>query len=176
MLNKQQIKLVQTAVRAAGLRGKNSEGRYRLMLGQYTRPDGGRVTSSTQLNRYQLEDLLAICEALGWRHPGKKADHYRQKIHRDVVRSNLASEAQLVAIDHLTGDLGLTGPQVGKFCSRMTGGKVIAPPGLSAGQAWNIIEALKAITGRRRGKKYQSLDEIKRDTEVTNGKMQTAQG
>ena len=74
MLNNSQIKLVQVAVRAAGLRGKGFDGRYRLLLGQYHQPNGQPVTSCKQLNNWQIDDLLAICESHGWRCPGKADD------------------------------------------------------------------------------------------------------
>jgi len=102
MLNKDQIKLVQTAVRAAGLRTKYCEGRYRLLLGQYRQPGGSPVTSCKQLNNSQLEDLLAICEANGWRMPGKPDDFYRSKINNE---SDIASFAQQSAIRKLADDL-----------------------------------------------------------------------
>jgi len=163
MLNNSQIRLVQTAVRAAGLRGKGFEGRYRLLLGQYMQPNGRPVTSCKQLNNYQLDDLLAICEAHGWRMPGKEENYYRDKI---VRHSGVASFAQQSAIKHLAGDLGWGDHQLAGFLKRMTGGFVTSVAGLSPSQAYNIIEALKIIIGREQGKRYIDLKEIQKDMEV----------
>ncbi|MCK4294086.1 MAG: DUF1018 domain-containing protein [Planctomycetes bacterium] len=172
MLNNAQIKLVQTAVRKAGLRTSRFEGRYRLLLGQYKQPDGEPVTSCKQLNGMQLEDLLAICESYGWRMPGKPENHYRSLRAR---RSAYLSSAQRMAIDHLRGDLGWNQSQLGGFLKRMTGGFVTNVVGLSAGQAYKVIEGLKAMVGRERGKEYKNLKEIQDDMEVPNGEGQTSQ-
>jgi len=100
MLNKPQIKLVQTAIRKAGLRGSGAEGRYRFLLSRYLQPNGTPVTSCKQLDNRQLDDLMAICEAQGFRHPDKPADFYRTKL---AGRDELASFAQQAAIQHLAG-------------------------------------------------------------------------
>ena len=163
MLNNQQIKLVQTAVRTAGLRSKSSDGRYRLLLGQYRQPDGRPVNSCKQLNNYQLDDLLAICEAHGWRMPGKQANYYRFKI---ATQSDVASFAQQSAIKYLAGDLGWGDQQLAGFLKRMTGGFVTGVASLSPSQAYNVTEALKAIIGREQGKQYTDLKEIQEDMEA----------
>ena len=163
MLNKQQIILVQTAVRKAGLRTTQFEGRYRLLLGQYTQPNGRPVDSCTQLNNSQLEDLLAICEAHGWQMPGKPADFYRRKV---ATRDDTASFAQQSAIKHLAGDLGWEDFQLAGLLKRITNDRVTSVNALTPRQAYNIIEALKAILGRQKGKKYNNLNEVKEDMEV----------
>jgi len=171
MLNKQQIKLVQTAVRAAGLRTTTFEGRYRFLLSHYTQSNGSPVTSCKQLNNWQLDDLLAICEAHGWRMPGKPADYYRQLVAR---RGDYASFAQQQAIKHLAGDLGWNELQLGGMIERMTGGSVKSPSRLKPGNAYKIIEALKAMLSRETGKQYSSLKEVQKDMEATDGKEKQA--
>jgi len=163
MLNSSQIRLVQVAVRSAGLRSKSSEGRYRLLLGQYKQPDGRPVNSCKQLNNYQLDDLLAICEAHGWRMPGKTETFYRQNI---IGSSNYASYAQREAIKHLAGDLGWQEHQLCGMIKRMTREKKTSIVLLSPAEAYNIIEALKIIIGRKQGKQYTNLKEIQKDMEV----------
>ena len=120
MPSKPQIKMLQTAVRAAGLRSAKSEGRYRLLLAQYKRPGGKPVESCKQLNHRQLEDMLAICESYGWRMPGKAEDYFRRKRNRQDI---VASFAQQEAIKHLAGDLGWNEFQVGGLIKRITGDK-----------------------------------------------------
>ena len=169
MLNKSQIKLVQTAVRAAGLRTKNFDGRYRMLLRQYKKPDGCPVKSCKQLNNMQLDDLLAIGEAHGWRMPGKPENHYRSKV---ATQSSVASFAQQSAIKHLAGDLGWNDLQLNGMLKRMTGGFASHVSALKPAQAYQVIEALKAILSRETGRQYSNLKEIQDDMEaVTDDKQ-----
>ena len=170
MLNKKQIQLVQIAVRAAGLRGKDFEGRYRLLLGKYTQPNGTKVNSCTQLNNSQLDDVLAICEALGFRAINKDANHYRLKV---AKRDSFASFAQQAAIKNLAGDLGWGEFGLNGFIKRMTGRKTDCVVSISPGQAWRIIEALKTMLSRETGKSYKNIDEIMDDfSEAKDGKKE----
>ena len=170
MLNNNQIKLIQTAVRAAGLRSKNFDGRYRMLLAQYKQPNGSAVKSCKQLNNSQLDDLLAICEAHGWQMPDKPQDFYRTKVSKQY---DTASFAQQSAIKHLAGDLGWNVHQLGGLLKRITekeGWFVTDVASLSPGFAYKTIEALKAILGRERGKHYSNLKQIEQDCkEVTDG-------
>jgi len=155
------------------LRTKQSDGRYRLLLGQYKQPNGRPVTSCKQLNNSQLEDMLAICEAHGWRMPGKPANHFRFKV---ATESEYASFAQQSAIKHLAGDLGWGDEQLAGMLKRMTGGFASNTAALRPGHAYKVIEALKAMLGREAGKHYSNLTEIKEDMEaVTDGKQKTNQ-
>jgi hypothetical protein len=196
MLNKLQIKLVQMAVRGAGIRTAKCDARYRMLLSQYKAPNGTRITSCKQLNNSQLEDLLAICEAYGWRMPGKEETYFRDKVSKSAD-CDIASFAQQSAIKNLAGDLGWDELHLANFLRRQTGGTrrdddarrasdtsrqvasqrvgsataVSSISLLSHRQAWSIIEALKAIIGKETGKRYTNLRDIKEDfTEVTDGK------
>ena len=172
MLSKPQIIMLQTAVRAAGLRGPEFEGRYRLLLGQYLQPNGEAVTSCKQMNHRQLEDMLAICEAYGWRMPGKEEDHFRLK---RAQKETIASFAQQEAIKYLAGDLGWNEYQLGGLLKRMTNGFITSVVVLSPAQAYKVIEALKAMVGRRAGKQYNNLKEVQADMEVQrDGEDQTS--
>jgi len=148
MLNNDQIKVVQIAVRAAGLRHKDSDGQYRLLLSQYKQPNGSHVTSCKQLNNSQMEDLLAICESMGWRYPGKAENYFRQKIAHDT---GLASYAQQSAIKKLAGDLGWNFKQLSGFVFKITKHRVDSTVTLSPGEAYAIIEALKSMFLRNIG-------------------------
>jgi len=168
MLNNNQIKLVQTAVKAAGIRRKKAEARYRLLLGQYKRPDGSRVTSCKQLNNSQLTDMLAICEAHGWRCPDKEADHFRKKAAE--INGDVASFAQQSAIKKLAGDLGWNDEQLNGMLKRATNGAADNLTKLSPRTAYNVIEALKSMLSRQMGKNYSNLKQIQSDMEVSNVK------
>jgi len=171
MLNKQQITLVQIAVKRAGFRTKQSDGRYRMLLSQYKQPDGRKATSCKQLNNSQLDDLLAICEAHGWRCPGKPEDFFRQKVAISKTAGDVSSFAQQQAIKNLAGDLGWNDRQLAGLIERLTGGKESNIAALTSRQAFNTIEALKAMVGREAGKSYTNLKEIQSDMEAaTDGK------
>jgi len=169
VLNKDQIKLVQTAVRAAGLRGKGFDGRYRLLLGQYLTPAGKKCTSCKDLNNSQLTDILAICESLGWRYPGRAANYFRRKLTETVYGDGSASFAQQWAIQKLAEDLGWDDKQLAGMIERMAEGSYGYVAALSPQQAHGIIEALKSMFGRAAGKDYKNLKEIQTDMEVKNG-------
>lgn len=169
MLNNDQIKLIQTAVRAAGLRSSRFEGRYRLLLSQYKQPDGQPVVSCKQLNNMQLEDMLAICESYGWRMPGRPENYYRVK---RGVADVTASFAQQKAIEYLAGDLGWKESQLAGFLKRMTGGFVTNVVALNPAQAYKVIEGLKAMLSRETGKEYENLKEVEGDMEVRNDQGQ----
>jgi len=177
MLNKSQIKMLQTAVRAAGLRGRSSaqESRYRLLLGQYLQPSGAKVISCKQLNNSQLEDMLALCESMGWRMPGVCETWFRDKAVRNVD-GDIASYAQQAAIRHLAGDLGWTDNNLVGLIFKMTNGNCEGTEQLSSRQAWGIIECLKNMFARKKGKTYQTLKDVRDDVEgvVTDGKEQTS--
>lgn len=173
MLNNLQIRLIQTAVRVAGLRRKHSDGRYRLLLAQYKQPNGRPVRSCKQLNNSQLEDMLAICEAHGWRCPGKPEDYFRQKVAISQMAGNVASFAQQSAIKHLAGDLGWNEYQLNGMIKRITAAEATNITALTPAQAYKLIEALKAILGRETGKQYSNLSDVKKDMETArDGKEQ----
>jgi hypothetical protein len=158
MLNYQQIKLVQTAVRAAGIRSRQFDGRYRMLLGQYKQYSGRPVKSCKQLTNRQLDDLLAICESLGFRMPGKGENFFKNKV---IRQSDEISFAQQQAIRYLAGDLGWSDIQIEGFLARMTQDQTRYLPALTAKQAYIIIEGLKNIVGRKIGKPIQNLQDVK---------------
>jgi hypothetical protein len=158
MLNNDQIKLVQTAVRKAGIRTVTFDGRYRMLLSQYLQPSGKPVTSCKQLNNSQLDDILAICEAHGWQMPGKSETFYRDKVSK---AGEYASFAQQEAIRHLGEDLGMVGLHLSNFIGFMTDHKADNIAELLPQQAYKIIEGLKAIIKRKTGKVFHSLQEVK---------------
>ena len=171
MLNNNQIKLVQTAVRAAGLRDKTGDGRYRMLLANYKQPNGEAVTSCPQLNNWQLDDLLAICESLGWQYPGQRKAYYRNRS-KSQDNGNTASFAQQSAIAYLSGDLGWNNKQLSGMVHRQTAGRIEHAQQLRADEAHGLIEALKNMLTRITGVSYKNLTEVQEDMEATDGKKQ----
>lgn len=177
MLNKQkkelsskQIRLVQIATRKAGIRTKDHDGRYYLLLAQYKQSNGKPVTSCKQLTHHNLEDLLAICESFGWQCPGKAKDHFRQKIKKSTYSTGLASFAQKHAISKMADDLGWNELQLNGMLKRMTD-RITSITELKTGQAYKVIEAMKAMLSRQTGISYSNVNEIKEDFEgATDGK------
>ena len=92
--------------------------------------------------------------------PGKPENHFRFKV---ATESHIASFAQQSAIKHLAGDLGWDNSQLAGMLKRMTGGFVTNTAALKPGQAYNVIESLKAIVGREKGKHYSNLKQIEKD-------------
>jgi len=161
MLNKEQIKLVQCAARGAGLRGDrfSPDGRYYMLLGQYRTNRCQKVTSCKQLTRDQMDDFLAICESLGWRHPGKPEGFYRDKVRHSREVDHAVSYAQIAVIKHLAGDLGMNDEQLGAFIGRMAKGQTSLIQ-LMDWQAGKVIEGLKAMLGRRDGRTYETVADV----------------
>jgi hypothetical protein len=159
----EQIKLIQTAARAAGLRNGKQEDRYRMVLAQY------RVKSCKDMTNAQIDDFLAICEALGWRYPGKSETYCRDRA-KAAADGRYASYSQIEAISHLAGDLGFTpvgNSCLAKFIDRMTAGRVDTKEQLTRDEAYCVIEAMKAMLQRRDGIKYKDCKQIKTNyTEV----------
>ena len=169
-LNTNQIKLLQTAVKAAGIRTATDDGRYRLLLGQYRRGSGKPVTSCKDLTNDQVNDILAICESMGWRHPNKSETFYRDKIQNNYTdpAGDFASFAQQSAIKHLANDLGWTTENLNGMIARMTGGHTNSLSSISPHEAHKIIEALKAMFQRDSGLTFNNLSDLQRNMEVTN--------
>ena len=166
MVSNLQLRLIHIAARQAGLIVKKDDRRYRLLLAQYKTADGGVATTSKQLNNSQIEDLLAICESMGW-DSGRGATYFRDKV---AAHGTFASFAQCSAIDKLRGDLGWNAQNLKGMIGRMTAHSKSSVAELTVRQASNIIEALKNMTIRAKGMSPNAtLNDIK-DTEVVHGK------
>jgi hypothetical protein len=159
MVNNEQIKLMQVAAKVAGLRTKEQDGRYYLILAQYRKPNGAICVSCKDLNNYQIDDFLAICESMGWRYPGKTETYCRDRVN-SAFDADFASYAQRQAIDYLAGDLGMGGEPTSAFIRRMTRGRTDSILQLAHGEAYKIIEALKAAISRQDGVPYENLNDI----------------
>jgi len=167
-LNKGQIAILHIAVKAAGILETKDDRRYRMLLGQYQRPDGSAVTTCKDLTNGQLGDMLAICEARGWRCPGRAEDYFRKKsAHAD---SDRASWAQIEAILHLAKDLGWDEYQIPGMVKRVIGDEK-HPTELYPAEAYKVIEALKAMVSRKAGRSYKNLREIQKDMEAEHAEV-----
>lgn len=168
-LNKGQIKLIQVAARAARIRTEFGDGRYRLLLANYKKPSGGPCTSCKDLDFDQMEDFLAVCESMGFRMPGKSETYFRDKVAmRQVGDGDRASSAQLAALRHLRDDLGWSDTQFRGMIERMTQGRK-SEMNLNRRDAWNLIEAMKAMVMRMTGIKPGNLKQIQESMEANDG-------
>jgi hypothetical protein len=172
-LNKGQIQLIQVAVRAAGIRGEFGDKRYRMVLAQYTKPSGGPCTSSKDLGPEQMEDLLALCESMGFRMLGKSATCCRDKVAMRAIDGHRASCGQQAAIRHLAGDLGWDDRQLRGMIERMTGRRCQSELTLSRQDAWQLTEAMKAMLLRQTGIKGSNLKQIQTSMEAKNDGKET---
>jgi hypothetical protein len=164
MVTNDQLKLIHLAARRAGLIDASGDRRYRLLLAQYKTPGARPVRSSKELNNFQIEDFLAICESLGF-DSGKGPTHYRDLV---AGRGNLSGFAQRSAIDYLRGDLGWTPEQLKGMVRRMTHDRTDSLFSTTVREASNLIEALKNMLSRQRGVSYTNLSSITQDTEVAH--------
>lgn len=135
MLTKPQMILLQTARRQVP--SLREDGRWRLALRNVA-----RVESAKELTNRTLEDVLALLEELGFAAPGKRPDHYRRKV---ASRGQEVSDEQLYKMGALAHEAGL---DLDGFCRRMSGGRSDNPAELEPLEAYNVIEALKAIINR----------------------------
>ena len=169
MPNNDQIKLIQTAARQAGLCNGKQRERYYLVLRQYRDRNRRPVTSCKDMTNAQIDDFLAICEAMGFRYPGKPETYCRDRI--KAYDGDYASFAQIAAIKHIAGDMGLIAG-IGNDCLehfilRMTRQRTDAVETLTQKEAYNIIEAMKAMLMRNDKNKYTDCQSIKQHyTEV----------
>lgn len=178
MVNNAQLKLIHQAARAAGLIDKTGDQRYRLVLRQYRDRDGRPAASSKQLSNQQIDDLLALCESLGFRLPNRPSHYFRDKAAAGYRQATIPT---LAALRQLAGDLGWTEAHLANFLRRMarpgeTADLAALPPRL----AYVAIEAMKAIFNRTSGMDFvrqPTLDDVRRyhdnhqpsiDTEVSD--------
>ena len=162
MVTNKQLKLIHIAARQAGLIVKKDDHRYRLLLAHYKGSNGKPARSSKQLNNSQIEDLLAICESMGW-DSGRGDTYFRDK---SAAHGTFASFAQQAAILHLRSDLGWTADNLKGFICRMTSANKFSVAELASKEASNIIEALKNMFLRSEGlNPNTTLNQIK-DMEV----------
>lgn len=149
-----QIRSLQIAARQVGLRCGKDDGRYKLLLMQYKEPHGRGCQSCKELNQTQYEDFMAICESMGFVHFSGDKRHYRDK--RDS-RGDCKSFAQLEAIKAMASDLGWDSEHLQAFCVKMGKAPLTYLSGVDAGK---IIEALKAMIGRRDNTHYTRVADV----------------
>lgn len=135
MLTKPQMILLQTARRQVP--SLREDARWRMVLRNVA-----RVESSRELTNRSLEDVLALLEELGFRAPSKRPDHYRRKV---ASRGQTVSDEQLYKMGAMAHEAGL---DLDGFCRRMSAGRTDNPSELEPLEAYNVIEALKAIINR----------------------------
>lgn len=135
-MTKPQLILLQTARRQVP--ALRDDGPWRLLLHNVA-----RVTSTKDLNNRTFEAVMAMLEALGFRDRYKRPNHYRRKI---TARGHDVSAEQIYKMVALAQEAGL---ELDGFCRRMTGGRTDCVGDLEPFEAYNVIEALKAIVQRR---------------------------
>lgn len=130
-----QIRLIKMAVRQLGI----DDADYRTAL----RSIAG-VDSCKDLTEVGFEDVLAWLESCGWRDKDRSATHWRDL---QANRSRFASSRQLHAIYDLAQEMDP--PLLAGMVRRMSGNRVDQPSKLRPAEAYNLIEALKAMRSRK---------------------------
>lgn len=128
-----QIKVIHDGKRSVGL----NESQYRLLL-----KNVAGVESSKQLDNRGVEDVLAVFEDLGFdSHPAGRT-YWRDKVARR--REHGCPERMA----HKIHAFALPYP-LAALVRRMSGGRTDVVEELDAHEAYNLIEAAKAIVARR---------------------------
>ncbi|MCC6424872.1 MAG: DUF1018 domain-containing protein [Phycisphaerales bacterium] len=136
MLTKPQIILLQTARRQVPQ--LRDDAPWRMALRNIA-----RVSSAKDLNNRSFENMLAFLEEMGFCDQSKRPDHYRRKV---AARGHEVSDEQLYKMGALAQAAGL---DLDGFCRRMSCGRTDDPGRLEPFEAYNVIEALKAIVDRK---------------------------
>jgi hypothetical protein len=133
MATKPQIQLVQIARRQCGL----NEPQYRMLLANVA-----SVASTTQLDNTQVEDVMDVLESMGFVDRDHGAGYWAGKVQR---RGHAVNERMLRKIEAMAAE---TKYPLGALVRRMTSKRTDRPEQLLPREAWQLIEALKAIIDR----------------------------
>jgi len=129
-----QLKLIHLAYRQAGL----EEEHYRMVL----RSVAG-VASAKDLTQGGFEDCMAVFEDSGFRDQGKPESYWRDKV---ATRAAACGDRMARKIAELSAGQPY---DLAGMCKRFSGGRVACVEMLRPREAWNLIEALKAIQTRQ---------------------------
>jgi hypothetical protein len=100
------------------------------------------VESSKQLDNASFEQVMGFLESIGFREPNGRADYWRTKAARNA---RYATDRQLRLIEELASK---TAYNLSGLCIRHSHNRTEHPAQLYPREAWNLIEALKAIVTR----------------------------
>lgn len=128
-----QLRTIHMAKRAAGLTDQS----YRTLLWNV-----GGVESSKDLGNAGLEDVMAVLEDMGFDGHPAGPRYWRNKV---VRRGQCSSERMVRKIYALAAEQRY---QLPALCRRMSLHRTDQVEQLCPKEAWNLIEALKAIVGR----------------------------
>jgi hypothetical protein len=151
-----QLKAIHMGVRAIGW----TDAQYRMLL-----LNVAGVESSKLLDQKGLEDVMAVLEDSGFDgHPGGST-YWRDKVR---ARSVVCGERMYHLIKRLAKDCRY---DLGALCLRFSGDGTDEPALLKPREAWNLIEALKAMNARegdnktkagRQGSLFAGMDAMPR--------------
>ena len=136
-----QLRTIHVAARQVGLIDGTDDERYRLLL----RNTAG-VASAKQLDQRGFEDVMAVMEDLGYAPPGVamgESFYWRNKV---KSRGQRANARQIHLIDQLVGEQNKY--PLGALLRRHSNGRTDQVKDLHPREAWNLIEALKAMKKR----------------------------
>jgi hypothetical protein len=140
-MTKSQIILLQTARRAAGLAHDPD---WRLVL-----KNVAGVASSKDLSNAAFEDVMAFLEERGFEHPAYGANHFTNKVQSRGCR---ADDRQAYLIEQLAQESHYRLPGL---CMRFSDGRTEDPRKLTAAEASQLIEMLKAVKSRLQSRDRQ---------------------
>jgi hypothetical protein len=130
-----QLKILHIAKRDRGI----DEADWRTILRSIA-----RVQSSKDLTNAGFEDVMAYLEAQGYRQPGKPETYWRSRSGQREREEVTSRQVHMIGALAREAGIGMEG-----FCRRMSNGQTDQPELLSYQEAYNVIEALKAIIARK---------------------------
>jgi len=129
-----ELKLIHMAYRQAGL----EEEHYRMILRNVAGVESAKLLSQTD-----LENVMAVLEDSGFRHAGKPADYWRSKV---ALRGSICGERMVRKIEDLAAGQKY---DLAGLCRRVSAERVARVDKLMPREAYQLIEALKAICARQ---------------------------
>jgi hypothetical protein len=130
-----QLKLIHIA--AGQVQGGLNDAQYRTLL-----QNVAGVTSAKSLTNASYEDCMAVLEDLGFRQRGEPEDYWRDKVFR---RGSRPGERMVFKIEAMALECRYELPAL---CLRMSNHRTGDVRALYPREAWQLIEAMKAIEKR----------------------------
>lgn len=149
MPTKPQIIAIQSAKRWLMHNRAFTDAGYRMLLWNVA-----KKRSCTELGNSAVEDVMAVMEDMG------AQQHPRGKTYwRDTVQRRASGESSRNQVWAIHAAAALLGIDARGFCFRMSNHRTRDPEALDAREAYNVLEALKAMIQRRTGEHLTSLED-----------------
>jgi hypothetical protein len=144
-LQKNQYSILHIAKKQCGL----SDDAYRMVL-----KNTGGAYSATQLDNASFERVMAVMESQGFIDSVHGAGYWTSK--SGQRGSGMANER---TVDHIVRLAKSCRYCVPAMCEKFSGGRTPYPEKLSSGEAWKLIEMMKAANGREAARQQKIMED-----------------